>query len=76
MWLVIVVAMAVTLAATELALGAIKTYWGEVSDRLYVVVFAAASVASLLVSFFVLEIARDLLDGLKSTRTRISRGER
>jgi hypothetical protein len=68
MWLVIGVAIMVTLVATELALGAIKTYWGGVSDSLYVVVFAAASVASLLVSFFVLEIARDLLDELKSNQ--------
>jgi hypothetical protein len=68
MWLVIVVAIVVTLAATELALGAIKNYWGEVSDRLYVVVFAAASVASLVVSFFALETIRDLFDGLESNQ--------
>ena len=66
MWLVIGVAMIVTIAATELALGAIKNYWGEVSDRLYVVVFAAASGASLMISFFASEVVRDLLDGLRS----------
>ena len=66
MWLVIVVAMAMTLATTELALGAIKNHWGEVSDRLYVLVFAAASGASLVISFFASEVVRDRLDGLRS----------
>ena len=76
MWLVIVVAMALTLAATELVLGAIKDYRGEVSDRIYVVVFAAASGASLVISFFASEVVRDLLDGLKSNRERIRGGEK
>ena len=51
MWPVIVVSMAVTLVASELALGAIRNHQDEVSDRLYVMVFAAASLSALVVCF-------------------------
>ena len=68
MWPVIVVSMAVTLVASELALGAIRNYQDEVSDRLYVMVFAAASLSALVVCFFASEVLRNLLSRLKWSR--------
>jgi hypothetical protein len=63
MWLVVAVALTLILAATEVVLGAIKNHSGAISNRLYVVVFAAASVSSLVVSFFALEFIGNLRDG-------------
>jgi hypothetical protein len=70
-WPVVVAAIPLTLLVTELVLGAIKDHWGEVNDRLYVVVFAAASVSSLVLSFCASEFVRHLRDGRKE-RQRIS----
>lgn len=59
LWLVIVMAIGLSLAATEVVLGAIRELSGEVSDRLYLLVFAVASVSSLVLSFFATEFVRN-----------------
>ena len=59
-WSLVAVALLVSLVVTELVLGTIKNHWGGVTDRVYVVVFAVVSVCSLVLSFFAIELARDL----------------